>query len=198
MPEARAHTVRAAERGFHPAFVLAWFFCLVFFSLTYVLRSAPGVMIPELSAAFGLTALGVSSLVGLYYYTLAGFSVVAGASLDRYGATRRFHCSHWQRLPGSGVRPRPKAVFRRRTAHATDVSSGRPHLGRRHRAVAYLNVLFARDRCSGTASAARSAGALVLAKCGCSDMTYAPRPRHASLMRARPIGMGSETASLEA
>jgi MFS family permease len=43
-------------------------------------------MIPELSAAFGLTALGISSLVGLYYYTYAGFAIVAGGSLDRYGA----------------------------------------------------------------------------------------------------------------
>jgi len=68
------------------AFVVAWLLCLVFFFLTYTLRSAPGVMIPQLSAAFGLTALGVSSLLGLYYYTLAGFSIVAGASFDRYGA----------------------------------------------------------------------------------------------------------------
>jgi MFS family permease len=43
-------------------------------------------MIPELSAAFGATALGISSLVGLYYYTYASFAIVAGASLDRYGA----------------------------------------------------------------------------------------------------------------
>jgi hypothetical protein len=50
-------------------FVAAWLLCLVFYFLTYALRSAPGVMIPELSAAFALTALGVSSLVGLYYYT---------------------------------------------------------------------------------------------------------------------------------
>jgi len=67
-------------------FVMAWLCCLVFYFLQYALRSAPGVMIPELSAAFGLSALGVSSLVGLYYYTYAGFSIVAGASLDRYGA----------------------------------------------------------------------------------------------------------------
>ncbi|MBY0512183.1 MAG: MFS transporter [Rhodospirillaceae bacterium] len=66
--------------------VAAWLLCLVFYFLTYVLRSAPGVMIPELSTAFGLTPLGVSSLLGLYYYALAVFSVIAGASLDRYGA----------------------------------------------------------------------------------------------------------------
>ncbi len=41
---------------------------------------------PELTNAFSLSALGVSSLVGLYYYTYSLFSIVAGASLDRYGA----------------------------------------------------------------------------------------------------------------
>ncbi len=67
-------------------FVVTWFFCLVFYFLQYAIRSAPGVSIPELEAAFGLTALGISSLVGLYYYTYAGFAIIAGASLDRYGA----------------------------------------------------------------------------------------------------------------
>ena len=66
--------------------LVAWLLCLVFYFLQYALRSAPGAMIPELTAAFGLTALSVSSLLGLYYYTYAGFAIVAGASLDRYGA----------------------------------------------------------------------------------------------------------------
>lgn len=84
-----SHDVAAGARqreGPKAAFVIAWLLCLIFFFLTYMLRSAPGVMIPELSAAFGLTALGVSSLLGLYYYALAAFSIVAGASFDRYGA----------------------------------------------------------------------------------------------------------------
>ncbi len=68
------------------AFIVAWGLCLVFYFLQYALRSAPGVMIPELTTAFGLTTLGVSTLLGLYYYTYAGFAIVAGASLDRYGA----------------------------------------------------------------------------------------------------------------
>src|SRR5271169_1849952 len=67
-------------------FVVGWLLCLVFYFVQYAMRSAPGVTIPELEAAFGLSALGVSSLVGLYYYTYAAFSIVAGASLDRYGA----------------------------------------------------------------------------------------------------------------
>jgi MFS family permease len=68
------------------AFIVAWGLCLVFYFLQYALRSAPGVMIPELTAAFGLTTLGISSLLGMYYYTYAGFAIVSGAALDRYGA----------------------------------------------------------------------------------------------------------------
>jgi sugar phosphate permease len=68
------------------AFIAAWVLCLVFYFLQYALRSAPGVMMPELTAAFGLTTLGIGSLVGLYYYTYASFAIVAGATLDRYGA----------------------------------------------------------------------------------------------------------------
>jgi MFS family permease len=70
----------------HAPFIIAWLFCLIFYFLQYAFRSAPGVMLPELSSAFGLSALGVSSLVGLYYYTYSSFAIVAGACLDRYGA----------------------------------------------------------------------------------------------------------------
>src|ERR1700722_12685700 len=66
-------------------FILAWGFCLLFYFGQYALRSAPGVMVPELKTTFGLTTLGVSSLVGLYYYTYSTFAIIAGASLDRFG-----------------------------------------------------------------------------------------------------------------
>jgi len=75
-----------AAAGVHPGFILAWFFCLLFYFIQYAVRSAPSVMLPELTAAFGLTTLGVSSLLGLYYYTYSTFAIVAGASLDRWGA----------------------------------------------------------------------------------------------------------------
>jgi MFS family permease len=68
------------------SFVIAWFFCLLFYFMQYAVRSAPSVMLPELRSAFGLTTLGLSSLIGLYYYTYSTFAVVAGASLDRWGA----------------------------------------------------------------------------------------------------------------
>jgi MFS family permease len=74
------------KSDFHPLFITAWLLCAVFYFVQYALRSAPGVMVPELSAAWGLNALGMSSLLGMYYYTYAIFAIVAGASLDRYGA----------------------------------------------------------------------------------------------------------------
>jgi MFS family permease len=84
-------TVSSAQRlpaasGIHAAFVVAWAFCLLFYFMEYVVRSAPSVMLPELTAAFSLTTAGLSSLIGLYYYTYALFAVIAGASVDRWGA----------------------------------------------------------------------------------------------------------------
>ena len=75
-----------AASGFHAAFIVAWAFCLLFYFMEYVVRSAPSVMLPELAKAFGLTTVGLSSLVGLYYYTYALFAVLAGAAVDRWGA----------------------------------------------------------------------------------------------------------------
>src|SRR5260221_3353632 len=75
-----------AASGFHAAFVVAWAFCLLFYFMESVLRSAPSVMLPELTSAFGLTTVGLSSLVGLYYYSSALFAVIAVAAVDRWGA----------------------------------------------------------------------------------------------------------------
>jgi MFS family permease len=65
---------------------LAWVFALVFYFLEYAVRSAPAVMIPELSGAFGVDGLGVSAILGVYYYTYSTTSLIAGVLLDRYGA----------------------------------------------------------------------------------------------------------------
>ena len=86
LPQIAATVDKGEKTKAAAAFVVVWLLCMVFYFLQYALRSAPGVMIPELSATFGLTTLGVSSLVGLYYYTYAAFAIVAGTSLDRYGA----------------------------------------------------------------------------------------------------------------
>jgi MFS family permease len=75
-----------AASAFHPAFIIAWAFCLLFYFMEYVVRSAPSVMLPELTHAFGLSTVGLSSLIGLYYYTYALFALLAGASVDRWGA----------------------------------------------------------------------------------------------------------------
>ena len=66
------------------AFV-AWMLVAVYYFYQYVLRSAPSVMMPQLSDAFGLSALGVASMVGLFYYGYSPFSLVAGAAMDRLG-----------------------------------------------------------------------------------------------------------------
>ena len=75
-----------AASAFHTAFIIAWLFCLLFYFMEYAVRSAPSVMLPELRTAFGLNTAGLSSLIGLYYYSYAGFAIVAGASVDRWGA----------------------------------------------------------------------------------------------------------------
>jgi len=43
-------------------------------------------MLPQLSETFGLSAAGVATLIGTFYYGYAPFSLVAGAALDRFGA----------------------------------------------------------------------------------------------------------------
>lgn len=67
------------------AAAIAWLVTAVYYFYQYMLRSAPSVMLPELSAAFGLSAAGVASLAGLFYYGYSPFSLVAGVALDRWG-----------------------------------------------------------------------------------------------------------------
>jgi MFS family permease len=45
-------------------------------------------MMPQLSEAFGLTAAGVASMAGLFYYGYSPFSLIAGAAIDRLGPRR--------------------------------------------------------------------------------------------------------------
>jgi MFS family permease len=72
-----SHGVRTA--------VVAWLLAAVYYFYQYALRSAPAVMMPQLSEAFGLSALGVASMVGLFYYGYSPFSLIAGAAMDRLG-----------------------------------------------------------------------------------------------------------------
>src|ERR1700727_1909425 len=68
------------------AFVCAWSFTVVFYFLEYAVRSSPSVMIPQLEASFHTTALGISAILGVYYYTYSSVSLIAGAAPDRLGA----------------------------------------------------------------------------------------------------------------
>jgi MFS family permease len=68
--------------------VIAWLATAVYYFFQYMLRSAPGVMMPQLSEAFGVTTMGVASIAGLFYYGYSPFSLVAGVALDRLGARR--------------------------------------------------------------------------------------------------------------
>src|SRR5436190_7060021 len=45
-------------------------------------------MMPQLSDAFGLSAMGVASMAGLFYYGYSPFSLVAGVAMDRMGPRR--------------------------------------------------------------------------------------------------------------
>ena len=78
---------RETRKGVRVA-VIAWLVAATFYFYQYVLRSAPAVMMPQLSDAFGLSALGVASIVGLFYYGYSPFSLVAGAAMDRLGPRR--------------------------------------------------------------------------------------------------------------
>jgi MFS family permease len=67
---------------------IAWLLTALYYFYQYALRSAPAVMMPQLSEAFDLGPLGVASIVGLFYYGYSPFSLVAGAAMDRLGPRR--------------------------------------------------------------------------------------------------------------
>jgi MFS family permease len=71
------NVVRAATVG--------WLVAAVYYFYQYTLRSAPAVMMPELSGAFGIGATAVASMVGLFYWGYSPFSLVAGVTMDRLG-----------------------------------------------------------------------------------------------------------------
>src|SRR3954471_7969210 len=75
----------ARRSGAGAAITAAWLLTAVFYFYQYSMRSAPAVMVPELTQAFGLSAVGVASLVGLFYYGYAPFSLLAGMAMDQLG-----------------------------------------------------------------------------------------------------------------
>ena len=65
--------------------LIAWLVTAVYYFYQYIMRSAPAVMMPQLSEGFGLSAAAVASLVGLFYYGYSPFSLVAGVAIDQFG-----------------------------------------------------------------------------------------------------------------
>lgn len=88
MAQAVAQVGQSKARSGVRMVVAVWILTAVFYFFQYAMRSAPAVMMPELAAAFGLTAVGVASIVGLFYYGYSPFSLVAGAAMDRFGPRR--------------------------------------------------------------------------------------------------------------
>src|SRR4051794_17230653 len=67
---------------------LAWLLTAIYYFYQYTLRSAPAVMMPELSTAFAVSTTAVASMVGIFYYGYSPFSLIAGAAMDRIGPRR--------------------------------------------------------------------------------------------------------------
>jgi MFS family permease len=67
---------------------IAWLLTAVYYFYQYTLRSAPAVMMPELSTAFAVSTTAAASIVGIFYYGYSPFSLVAGAAMDRIGPRR--------------------------------------------------------------------------------------------------------------
>ena len=67
---------------------VAWILAAIYYFYQYALRSAPAVMMEELSSGFDITPLAVASIVGLFYYGYSPFSLIAGAAMDRLGPRR--------------------------------------------------------------------------------------------------------------
>ena len=67
---------------------IAWLLAAIYYFYQYIMRSSPSVMMNQLSETFGLSALGLASMVGLFYYGYSPFSLIAGAAMDRLGTRK--------------------------------------------------------------------------------------------------------------
>src|SRR4051794_12716404 len=65
---------------------VAWLIAATYYFYQYALRSAPAVMMPQLSDAFNLSAVAVALMVGVFYYGYSACSLLAGTAVDRWGA----------------------------------------------------------------------------------------------------------------
>jgi hypothetical protein len=60
------NTGESAVKGALRTAAIAWLIAAVYYFYQYMLRSAPGVMMPQLSEAFGISSMAVASMVGLF------------------------------------------------------------------------------------------------------------------------------------
>jgi MFS family permease len=81
-----ADSIAASPSRLKPLYFLAWLLCAIFYFYQYAVRSAPGVMQEELTAAWGGNHIG--AMISAYYVVYALMALVAGVLLDRYGAHR--------------------------------------------------------------------------------------------------------------
>lgn len=71
--------------------LLAWSICglgAIYYTYEYLLRIAPSVMEPALTAHFNLSATGFGILASMYYYAYVPMQLPVGVLLDRYGPRR--------------------------------------------------------------------------------------------------------------
>jgi len=73
------------KRGVSVAWI-AWLLAALYYFYQYILRSAPAVMMPQLSDGFHVSVTALASILGFFYYGYAALSLVAGTSIDRIGA----------------------------------------------------------------------------------------------------------------
>lgn len=77
---------RTSRDAWRNPYAIGWLLALLFYVLEYAARAAPAVMIPQLAQGFGRGPVGVSSILGSYYYAYSLTSLLAGVALDRFGA----------------------------------------------------------------------------------------------------------------
>jgi MFS family permease len=70
------------------AALAAWALASVSYFHQYLVRSAPGVMVPDLTMGLGVTAAELTALLGLFYWGYAPFSLAAGLAMDAFGPRR--------------------------------------------------------------------------------------------------------------
>ncbi len=77
---------QANKNSKYNVYIVAWVIGLLFYFVEYAVRSSPSVMMPEMAGFFGTSTVGMSAMVGTYYYTYSVTSLIAGIALDKAGA----------------------------------------------------------------------------------------------------------------